>query len=226
MEEIGQILNIEVRDTGMGIPADQVKMIFDEFFQVGVAPNSSRNGYGLGLSIVKRISRLLDFEVRVASAPGVGTVFRFELPAAAHIDASAGQIASHRKPLSAPAGGGHRILLVEDEPGVRKAMQALLKMEGFHVAAAATADEAIARMREDSDIDLLITDFHLEPGRTGTEVIEAGRELAGAALRAILVTGDTSSAVRELQCDKNLRITSKPVNSGELLGLVKALLEI
>jgi CheY-like chemotaxis protein len=116
--------------------------------------------------------------------------------------------------------------LVEDQPGVRKAMQMLLKIEGFHVIAAATAAEAIERLGEDADFDLLITDYHLESGRTGTEVIAAARKVLGASLKAILVTGDTSSAVRELQADANLRITSKPVNSEELLGLVKALLII
>jgi CheY-like chemotaxis protein len=118
------------------------------------------------------------------------------------------------------------VLLVEDEPGVRNAMRMLLKIEGYAVIVAATAAEAIQRLRENSDIDLLITDFHLETGRTGTDVIAAAREVLGDSLKAILVTGDTSSAVRELQVDANLRITSKPINSNELLGLVKALLEI
>ena len=224
-ERHGQLLRIEVRDTGVGIPADQVRLIFDEFYQVGVGPNSSRQGYGLGLSIVQRIARLLEFNVVVTSAPGVGAVFSFELPIAKNDDKKLDQVASHRADVMAPAGRGHRVLLVEDEPGVRNAMRMLLKIEGYVVIVAATAAEAIQRLRENADIDLLITDFHLETGRTGTDVIAAAREVLGDSLKAILVTGDTSSAVRELQVDANLRITSKPINSNELLGLVKALLE-
>ena len=56
----GGKLRIAVRDTGVGIAPDQVGLIFDEFYQIGVSPNSSRDGYGLGLSIVQRIARLLD----------------------------------------------------------------------------------------------------------------------------------------------------------------------
>jgi PAS domain S-box-containing protein len=225
-ERRGEHLQIEVRDTGVGIPADQVGLIFDEFYQVGVGLNSSREGYGLGLSIVQRIARLLEFEVIVTSAPAVGTVFSFELPTAMDDELAMKPIASQKAADTAPANSGHRILLVEDEPGVRNAMRMLLKIEGFDVLAAASAAEAIQRLHEDADIDLLITDFHLEAGRTGTEVIAAARAASGDSLKAILVTGDTSSAVRELQVDANLRISSKPINSDEFLGLVKALLEI
>ena len=225
-ERRGDVLRIEVRDSGAGIPEDQQRFIFDEFYQVGVGPNSSREGYGLGLSIVQRIARLLEFSVHVTSKPGVGSVFAFDLPMASegHSDCAPSPA---RRPFTAISGGGaHRLLLVEDQPGVRKAMQMLLKIEGFHVIAAATAAEAIEQLTNDSDIDLLITDYHLESGRTGTDVIAAARQILGSSLKAILVTGDTSSAVRELEIDANLRITSKPINSEELLGLVKALLEI
>jgi two-component system, sensor histidine kinase len=124
----------------------------------------------------------------------------------------------------ANAGGAFRLLLVEDEPGVRNAMRTLFKIEGFHVTAVAGAAEALALLNENADFDLLVTDFHLEAGRTGTEVISAAREVFGDSLKAILVTGDTSSVVRELQSNENLRIASKPVNSKELLALVRSLL--
>lgn len=225
-ERLGQRLRIEVRDTGVGIPANQVALIFDEFYQVGVGPNSSRQGYGLGLSIVQRIARLLEFEVIVTSVPGVGTAFSFELPIAKHDAKGTNAIAFQRAAVTLSTGSEHRVLLVEDDPGVRKAMQVLLKIEGFDVVTAGSATEAIQRLNEDPDIDLLVTDYHLESGRTGTEVIAAARAALGPSLKAILVTGDTSSVVRELQGDANLRITSKPVNSDELLGLVKALLGI
>src|SRR4029453_16323528 len=111
-----------------------------------------------------------------------------------------------------------------DEPGVSNAMRMLLKMEGYEVTVAASAAEALERLSAVAGFDLIITDFHLEQGRTGTEVISAARERSGSSLKAILVTGDTSSAVRELQSDARLRITRKPINSDEFLGLVKSLL--
>jgi CheY-like chemotaxis protein len=127
------------------------------------------------------------------------------------------------KARTAPASRWH-LLLVEDEPGVRNAMRLLLQMEGYQVTAAASAEEALSELEEVRAFDLIVTDFHLEDNRTGTEVISRAREILGPAQPAILVSGDTSSAVREIQCDANLKLTSKPINSEELLGLVKSLL--
>ena len=222
-ERDGARLRIEVRDTGVGIAVDQVPHIFEEFYQIGVSPHSSRQGYGLGLSIVQRIAKLLDLKVSVRSTLGQGSVFAFELPAAQNVPIVAGAT-DDDSTAETKAGGAFKVLLVEDEPGVRNAMRMLFKVEGFHVTAVAGAAEALALLHEDADFDLIVTDFHLEADRTGTEVISAGRQLFGDSLKAILVTGDTSSVVRELQSDANLRIASKPVNSKELLALVRSLL--
>ena len=109
----------------------------------------------------------------------------------------------------ASRGSDARILLVEDEPGVRNAMRTLAQDRGLSHHGRATAGEAIALLR-DGGFDLLITDYHLESGRTGTQVIAAARELLGSTFKAILVTGDTSAAIREMQGDAHLRIASKP----------------
>jgi two-component system, sensor histidine kinase len=71
---------IEVADTGIGIPADQMAHIYDEFFQVGTAPGELRQGYGLGLTIVSRIVSLLGLRLTAQSEPGRGSTFRLELP--------------------------------------------------------------------------------------------------------------------------------------------------
>jgi PAS domain S-box-containing protein len=222
-ERRGARLRIEIRDTGVGIASDQADLIFEEFYQVGVSPNSSRDGYGLGLSIVKRIARLLDLNIQVKSELGKGSAFAFELPAAEAPEERAPRAADGCAPGTRAPGKACRVLLVEDEPGVRNAMRMLLKIEGYDVAPVAGAEEAIAQMG-DREFDLLITDYHLEGGRTGTQVIEAAREHLGPGFPAVLVTGDTSSAVREMQGDPHLRITSKPINSDELLALVRNLL--
>ncbi len=217
------LLRIEVRDTGIGIPADQVPLIFDEFYQIGVSPNSSRHGYGLGLSIVQRIARLLGVTIEVHSTPGTGSVFAFELPPAKAGVAQRTEAAPPPPPAD-PETSGHRVLLVEDEPGVRNAMRMLLGIEGYRVIAAATAAEALSELEADPQFDLVVSDYHLEDDRTGTEVIAAARARLGQSLKAVLVTGDTSSAIRDLRADENLRIISKPVNSENLLRLVRSLL--
>ncbi len=223
-ESRGGSLHVEVRDSGVGIPPEQVPHIFEEFFQVGVAPNSSRDGYGLGLSIVQRIARLLGFKVEVKSTPGKGSVFAFQIPAATSVGVSAQDTRAGAANGITGAGANRRILLVEDEPSVRNAMRMLLKIEGFEVIPVPAADDAIEVMRDQS-FDLLITDYHLEGGGTGTQVIDAARKILGAGCKAVLVTGDTSSAVREMRADPLLRITSKPINSDELLSMVHELLD-
>jgi DNA-binding response OmpR family regulator len=115
-------------------------------------------------------------------------------------------------------------LLVEDDPAVRKATAMLLKVEGYRVTQAGSLAEARKAVRELQDIDVVVTDYHLTAGETGIQVIAAARDSRGASLKAVLVTGDTSSAVRDLSCDSHLRIASKPINADELLALMKALL--
>ena len=102
-------LHIEVRDTGVGIAPDQVGLIFEEFYQVGVSPNSSRDGFGLGLSIVQRIARLLEIRIQVSSEPGKGSVFAFELPTAAAplADAAKSGAAGKRQHSAARRGQAH-----------------------------------------------------------------------------------------------------------------------
>jgi PAS domain S-box-containing protein len=224
-EPRGERVRLEVRDTGIGIATDQVPLIFEEFYQIGVSPNSSRDGYGLGLSIVQRIARLLEIKVDVSSAPGTGSVFAIEVPVATQAAVRADHTASLPAQPDRDA-DAHRVLLVEDEPGVRNAMRMLLKIEGYRVIAAATADEALSELETDPEFDIVVSDYHLEAGRTGTEVIAAARARLGQALKAILVTGDTSSAIRDLQGDEHLRIISKPINSEKLLRLVKELLAV
>jgi two-component system, sensor histidine kinase len=216
-------VRIEVVDTGIGIPADQIPYIYDEFYQVGVPTNSTRDGYGLGLSIVQRLVRLLNLGFDVRSEVGKGSAFSVVLPA------SSGQVAPlhaerQELPCRQPQTAKLHVLLVEDEEGVRNATRMLLKVDGYRVTAVSSLAEALRTAREDARIDLLVTDYHLGNGETGTQVIAALRDTLGVAIKAVLMTGDTSTAVRELPLDTRLRMASKPIKAEELLKLLRALL--
>jgi PAS domain S-box-containing protein len=217
------MLQLEVLDTGIGIPAAQIQYIYDEFYQVGVAANSSRDGYGLGLSIVQRLVKLLNLKLEVRSELGKGTVFSLGVPASgARIARSGAALAeSHagQQPIGAP-----RVLLVEDDRSVRDATRLLLAVEGYLVTGVATLAQALQHVTSGNGIDLLVTDYHLANGETGTAVISALRESLGTHLKAVLVTGDTSTAVKELPRDPFMRIASKPIQADELLTLMRALL--
>ena len=223
LHEAATRVRIEILDTGIGIPADKLPYIYDEFYQVGVPANRSREGYGLGLSIVQRLVKLLNLDLDVRSEVGKGSVFALLLPAATTSAISVPPPAPDATTLHSPQLTKTRVLLVEDDPAVRDATRMLLKVEGYQVRAVASFADALKTVREDGGVDLLVTDYHLGEGENGTEVICALREILGPALKAVLMTGDTSPAIKELPRDAHLRLASKPVKAEELLGLLSEL---
>jgi PAS domain S-box-containing protein len=218
------LVRLEVLDTGVGIAPSEIERIYDDFYQIGVSANTSRDGYGLGLSIVSRIVNLLGLKLDVTSEVGKGTLFVLSLPAG---EGRADAAAPTAAPVPADTLGAARatvhVLLVEDDARVRNATRLLLKVEGFHVTAVSTVDEAMQAAKAHPSIGLLVTDFHLNAGETGVQVIEAVRRQLGEQLPAVLVTGDTSTAMHELRCDDRLRMASKPINPDELLALMRQL---
>lgn len=217
----GATLRIDVLDTGVGIPAAQLAYIYDEFYQVGVTSNSARDGYGLGLSIVQRLVKLLNARLEAMSEVGKGSVFSLLLPLAA--------AAVHepepdrtRAPAAAAAGSG-RILLVEDDASVRDATSMLLRVEGYRVTAVGSLSDALRAVAQEAP-ELLVTDYHLAEGELGTEVIAALRERVRPGLKSILLTGDTSTEIKEMRTDPNLRVLSKPVDAEELLRVLQSFL--
>jgi len=215
------LVRIEVMDTGIGISPEQIPYIYDEFYQVGVSANSSRDGYGLGLSIVLRLVKLLTLKLDVRSEVGKGSAFSLLLPAGRDLTAPA--LASARRAAAqGPQVGKVHVLLVEDDDAVRAATRMLLNVEGYTVSAVDSVRAAL--QHADEGIDLLVTDYHLRDGETGLQLITALRETLGVSLRAVLMTGDTSSAMKEVPRDPHLRVASKPIDADELLALLRALL--
>ena len=216
------IVRLEVTDTGIGIPADQIPLIYDEFYQVGVPTNSSREGYGLGLSIVQRLVKLLQLKLDVRSEVGKGSVFSLMLPASTRPVVIGCEPQARPPHVEQPKRS--RVLLVEDDAAVRDATRLLLKVEGYRVTAVASLAEALRKLREMDGVDLLVTDFHLQNGETGIQVIAALREALQSPLKAVLITGDTSMAMKGLPQDPHLRMASKPIRAEELLAIMRALL--
>lgn len=214
---------LDVIDTGIGIPAGQVAYIYDEFYQVGVPANSSRDGYGLGLSIVQHLVNLLNLRLDVTSQVGEGSTFSLALPQAS-MASHGGRPQAVPTAVSPARSSRPRVILVEDDPGVRDATRMLLNVEGYCVTAVASLAEALLSVKEQGAPQLLITDYHLRAGELGTQVIAALRANVAADLRSVLITGDTSAAIKKLQDDPHLRIASKPINAEELLSMLEELL--
>jgi CheY-like chemotaxis protein len=132
----------------------------------------------------------------------------------------------HYEPESGAGTDGRscHILLVEDHPVVLNATRALLQAHGYRVTTATSLAEAIERTRDYPDLDLLITDYHLAGSGTGKQVVSAVREMRGPDLKAIVITGDTGSAVHQFDGESGLCWITKPVNPAQLLTLLKHLL--
>ncbi|HUG73454.1 MAG TPA: ATP-binding protein [Steroidobacteraceae bacterium] len=219
----GKRVKIEVSDTGRGIAAEHLPQIFEEFYQVGVGTNASRDGYGLGLSIVQRVAKLLKLGIEVQSNPGEGSTFTLELPAGKPAFTTAPRHVRARGTLPPRAGAARHLLLVEDDPGVRNATRMFLKGEGFRVSEAASLEEALQRLEENPDIQVIVSDYHLEGGRTGVEVIAAARQRVDPGIPAILVTGETAPLFGSLREQPHLLVASKPVEPDTLLQLIQSL---
>jgi PAS domain S-box-containing protein len=218
------LVRLEVLDTGVGIPPAELQRIYADFYQVGVSTNTSRDGYGLGLSIVSRIVELLQLKLDVESEVGKGTRFALSLPvSAAAGDARAPAVPVREMQACAQDQRKVKVLVVEDDARVRNATRMLLKVEGYDVLTAASLNEAAEAAKENADIAMLVTDYHLGADETGVQVIATLREKLGQSLPAVLVTGDTSSAMQELELDSRLRTAIKPINPDQLLALLSEL---
>lgn len=219
------VARLEVCDTGIGIAQEQLPLIFGEFFQVDTPANVPSAGYGLGLSIVSRIVDLLGLKVEVESAPGCGSCFRVRVPTGVQALEKPPRVPDRSAdPGRARPGRAPRILLIEDEHGVRSATEGLLRAAGYEVVGGASQDDAFAQLRQCAHIDLLISDFHLAGRGTGIEVIAAVRAQVGPDLPVILLSGDTSIGVQGLAHDARWRIARKPLRAEALLALIGELL--
>src|SRR6185295_20196777 len=121
----GAALRIDVIDTAGGIAADQLDRIFDEFRRLQPGRKTGTEGLGLGLAIVRRLSRLLDLPVTVHSEVGRGTRFSITVPMAAAI-AKSGTLAAAPAQPEAAALQGAKILAVDDDEMVRGAVARIL----------------------------------------------------------------------------------------------------
>jgi DNA-binding NtrC family response regulator len=114
------------------------------------------------------------------------------------------------------------VWLIEDDAAVGDATRLLLKAEGYRVTAVGSLAEALREVRAVS-FDLFVTDYHLGNGETGAGAIAAVRDVVGFRLKAVLMTGDTSSAVQQLRRDSYLPLARKPIKVEELSTLLRAL---
>lgn len=213
-------LVIQVVDSGIGIPADKLERIFDEYYQID-ARGAKRMGVGLGLAIVREVARLLSIRISIDSRVGEGTRAIIELPATAIIgESTAADADASRVPVNG-TDSKVRILLVEDDDSVRAATELFLRLEGYETLTFATSSEALAVTPRHDDI--VITDYHLDGDRTGLELLGLLRETTGRNVPGIVLTGDLPALLRREAYLTGTRYLAKPVDARVLIDAIAEL---
>lgn len=209
-------VRVEVRDTGIGIPRDQLERIFEEFHRVetGATPAETGPGMGLGLSIVRHLSRLLDHPVTVSSVPGQGSTFTVSVPLAADLPAAP----ALPDPAQAASAGARRLaVLVDDDGIVLLGLQAMLREWDYEVLAATGIDHMLRLAAAAKRIpDVVIADYRLAGGEVGTDAIRRLRGLLGAAIPGIVLTGEVGAEPERDAARLGLRVVCKPVTPRQL----------
>jgi signal transduction histidine kinase/CheY-like chemotaxis protein len=185
----GGLISLEVYDTGPGIRQQELDRIFEEFYRGESSKNEAGSGFGLGLSIVKRICSVLGHPLVVTTRPGSGTVFRVEVPLSA----------MPRRPVRGPAEtteaairilSGHTLVVLEDNEEILNSLTRLLRSWGADILSATHFNASLMkRLANRKRIDLIIADQNLgNSAISGVEAVFRIREIVGFPVPVIMLT--------------------------------------
>lgn len=212
----GDQVRLEVWDTGTGIAEADLGRIFDEFVQVGNPERNRRKGMGLGLAIVRRAALLLDTSVSVRSQLGRGSRFSLSQPLAA----------SHQTPETAAFSDlddpivGLKLLIVEDDPDVRAALELLTRQWGVMADVVADADEALEILGRPVVYDVMLSDYRLPGSLNGLELLRRCREQDIRDMALCLITGDLDPAILADALAAEIPVVHKPLPPPRLRALL------
>lgn len=218
----GDSLNIEIHDTGIGIPSHLTENIFAEYYQINNPERDQNKGLGLGLSIVKGMCDLLHHNINVHSTIEKGTRFQIAVPLSSRLPVLAD---NPEKPVSIIEKTGN-IILIDDEKDTLDAMSGLIGKWGHRVLPFEAEQEALDYLsRHDVMPDIIITDFRLREMRTGTHAIKAINNYYNKKIPAIIITGDTAKD-RMLQAQESGHILlHKPIIPAKLKTVISQTLK-
>jgi len=214
---------ISISDTGSGIPVHEQEAVFNEFYQLQNPERDRNKGLGLGLSIVKRLTRLLKLDLKIISDEGKGTTFQLMLPEASETEKNL-QVTG-KSAMSAPDDlTGLSILIIDDELDVREGMRTWLIQKGCEVMLADSTDQALELIVAISwTPDLIMADYRLRNDETGDSAIVKVREEVNLDIPAMIITGDTSPARLREATASGFHLLHKPVVVEDLLSTISEL---
>src|SRR5471030_973524 len=213
----GQSLQIGIYDTGVGIPILKRGEIFKEFHRLEQGARIAR-GLGLGLSIVKRLARVLHHGIALDSNLSGGSHFSVTVPTASAINHTTALTSA--TPISRTPMSGSLIVCIENDPTILDGMKTLLTAWDAGVIAVADPDAAIEAIEAAGGrVTGLLVDYHLDRGN-GVAAIRDIRRRFGDGIPAILITADRSPHVRAAAREEQITILNKPVKPASLRALL------
>ncbi|RVD45920.1 response regulator, partial [Mesorhizobium sp. M8A.F.Ca.ET.023.02.2.1] len=211
----GELAEIQVIDTGIGIAGDKLNTVFHEFTRLDEGAREAE-GLGLGLSIVDRIARVLRLEIRIFSNPGKGTRFSVILPVTAAQEPRR-EVETRAPARTAASLSGLHVLCIDNDMRILEGMRLLLEGWGCNVATATGSGDLdkVAVQRP----DIVLADYHLDR-ETGLDVIIKLRATHGDDLPAVLVTADRSNEVRAAAAGLDIPMINKPLKPAVLRSMM------
>lgn len=216
--QVDDSIVLRIEDSGIGIPSDQLENVFSEFNQLDNPERDKQKGLGLGLSIVRRLCKLMRIDISLHSVFGKGTSITLTLPVGEKVEDD--EVETDRTLTR----GNSDILVIEDDKAVLEGMQLLLETFGFSVATAVDAESAVSLSKR-SIPDLIIADYRLPGELDGLVLIDSIREYHNKVIPAILVTGDTApDRIKHVE-NADVVVLHKPVEPEVLENAINNALE-
>ena len=216
----GQYVEIDVADTGMGMPEEVKARIFDPFFTT----KETGKGTGLGLPMVYGFARRSGGTVTVYSEEGVGTSFKIFLPVAVRQETVGGQPDETVESANLP-NGSETVLIVDDEEDLAEIAAAVLEDLGYRVIVVNSGAKAMEILVGDEPIDLMLSDVVMPGGMSGYELADAAEHLRPA-MRVCLVSGFTGDLANgAIRPNESYPFLQKPYDNKSLALQVRGLLD-
>jgi CheY-like chemotaxis protein len=216
-------LCLEVWDCGPGIPADKLKVIFEEFKRLDSHQTRAEKGLGLGLAIADGLCRVLDHPLQVRSWPGKGSVFSVCVPLARK---PAQQTQRNSAEQQTIALNGCQVLCIDNEDSILTGMHSLLSRWGCQVWTARNRLECEHLLSEDVRPHLALVDYHLDEGDTGTELMAWLRTRLGEPVPGVVISADGRPELIDEVHAAGLDYLAKPVKPAALRALVSRHLKL